>query len=347
VDSDRAPVGPFVDGLGISFDVLWDEGSKVGRQYRASSIPLSYLIDPAGRIVGVAQGARDWSQMDDLLEALVAQTPPDPATPRAYASAGPVELESVTEPPTAEVSLSTPSPVAGESFVLDVRLLWAGDFAEYVPMPPQVQLPEGVERLGVEASTSSVDGRSVVSYRITLRASEPGSYALDPIELRYTPRTDPAPLTTRLLGPTVTVVEAPVLGPGGFTLALAGAVLLLIAGAAALIVRRRRRPATASDDSAPLYDRLRSRFDGARAKRVQGDAAGFIADVTAILAELDSDDRSAELDELIERVRYGGQTPPAEELDRLQRHVKRRLDSLRPDPEENEREAVRLAEEGE
>jgi hypothetical protein len=43
-----------------------------------------------------------------------------------------------------------------------------------------------------------------------------------------------------------------------------------------------------------------------------------------------------------ERVRYGGQVPPADELDRLQRRVERRLNELRPDPRVAALEAVKL-----
>ena len=80
-----------------------------------------------------------------------------------------------------------------------------------------------------------------------------------------------------------------------------------------------------------------------------GDAAGFVDGVSNLLAELGEDDTmlDAEISDLLERVRYGGQTLPVEALDRLQRDVERRLESLRENPETKEREAVRLAEEEE
>jgi peroxiredoxin len=165
VDQQQQVVGPFVKGLGLTFPVLWDERGEAARTYRASSIPISYLIDPTGRLVGVSRGARDWASLAPMVNDLLAEMPPDSDPTRAYAAAdgGPVELPSTVEPPTAEVAVLTASPTAGTPFFLEVRLNWAGSFEEYLPQPPQVHLPEGIERRQVTASTSSRDGRKIRS----------------------------------------------------------------------------------------------------------------------------------------------------------------------------------------
>jgi peroxiredoxin len=351
VDQQQQVIEPFIKRLGLTFPVLWDERGEAARTYRASSIPISYLIDPTGRLVGVSRGARDWASLAPMVNDLLAEIPPDSDPTRAYVAAdtGPVELPSTVEPPTAEVSLLTQSPTAGTPFFLEVRLNWAGSFEEYLPQPPQVHLPEGIERRQVTASTSSRDGRNIVTYRMQLLAGEAGSYALDPVELRYLTRTEAQPLTSRLLGPTVQVQRRTIAGlpPLVFTLCCSG---LVVAGGLGILLLRKYRSGskkTAIPKDQDRYQQLRKRFDEARARRMLGDPAACVL----LLAEIDQElgDSGSEeplvanLEEVVERARYGGQAPPADELDLIQRRLERRLDALRPDPDKKQREAIRLA----
>jgi hypothetical protein len=238
--------------------------------------------------------------------------------------------------------------VAGAPFVLEVRLNWAGSFEEYLPQPPRVHLPEGVERRQVTASTSSRDGRNVVTYRLELQAIQPGRYALDPVELRYVTRTEAQPLASRLLGPTVEVRPRTVLGMTPPYLAVTAVGLLLAGGLGYWLVRKVRAGSPrAADLGEGRYRQLRERLDEARARRMRGDPAGCVLLLAEIDQELDDggdEPLVANVEEMVELARYGGKAPPPEELDRIQRRVERRLDALRPDPEQKQREAIRLAE---
>lgn len=347
IDDRREVVAPFVSGLDLTFPILWDDGGRVAAAYRATSIPLTYLIDPHGRLVGASRGARDWTALTPMIDELVAALPPDPGAAIEYA-----ELEEsatiaeVLNPPTAEVALA-PGPLsAGRPFELEVALRWAGTFEEYLPQPPQVALPEGVERLGVAAATSTEDGENVVRYRIRLEAEEPGSYALDPVELRYTARASGEEQSTRLVGPTVEVARAGL--PALWLPAAGGAVLVaLFAG---VVLRRRGRPdKDAVSDPLPV---LKGELDRARQLRMEGrnaDAFVVLAGLDGALGEFErrrSDDRSelrpTDLSERVEAARYGGAAPERAELDRLEREIARRVESLRPDPEAAARREVRL-----
>jgi peroxiredoxin len=356
VDSELAGVEPFVEQLGLTFPNLWDEAGRVGAAYRASSIPLSYLVDPVGRLVAVSRGARDWSRLTPLIDGLLELEPPGGGAQPTYRTAGPVELPQVLEPPTAEIALSEDSPEVGAPFSLEVRLRWAGTFEEYLPLPPQVELPEGVEQEGVTASTSSRDGSNLVTYRVTLRAREPGRFALDPVELRYTPRGESAPVASRLAGPTVEVVPATVLGMTPGSLALGGgAVALAALVGTGLVFRRRRAQTAAGPREESRWSELRRRLDEARGLRLRGDGRGAWLALAALEDELEKLEkleeeapsgggadpaRAARLEEM----RYGGSPPPVEELHHLERRVERRLGALAPDPERAGREALRLSE---
>lgn len=345
-DQRREPAAAYLGELGISFPNLWDAGQEVARAYRATAIPLSYLIDPGGRIVGLSRGARDWSALEGLVDAVLAKVPPDAAAPGGYrAAADPrLPLPPTLEPPSATVALPEPAPRVGAPFYLDIELRWAGHLEDYLPYPPKLHLPSGIEQRGISAHTSSETGRNLVTYRVALAAAEPGTYALDPVEVRYTPRLESSPVASRIPGLTVAVAPRTVAGLAPGTWAWGGGAALALGLAAWGLGRRRRhRPAPAAD---PRLARIEERFAAARQLRLGGDgAASFLAlaEAEAALAALAGQEPAADLALLAEAVRYGGQVPAAEDLMRLERRVARQLAEVRPDPGAAARAAVRLA----
>ena len=107
VDDSAAKAQKFVQNLGVSFPVLWDEKGMASQAYRANSIPLSYLIDPRGRIVGMARGARNWSAAKSVFTSILALSPGEPGAHDAddvqYADAqAPVEMPRTLTPPSAD-----------------------------------------------------------------------------------------------------------------------------------------------------------------------------------------------------------------------------------------------------
>jgi len=59
-----AQVEPFVKELRLTFPILLDQESQVVRQYRAFSLPTTYVLDRHGTVVGRAIGAREWDSAD-------------------------------------------------------------------------------------------------------------------------------------------------------------------------------------------------------------------------------------------------------------------------------------------
>jgi len=57
-------VSSFVKENGYTFPVLLDSGGEVANTYGITAIPTTYLLDPRGRIVGKALGARHWVSDD-------------------------------------------------------------------------------------------------------------------------------------------------------------------------------------------------------------------------------------------------------------------------------------------
>jgi peroxiredoxin len=68
---------PFVDNLQLTFPVLLDRTSEVGRQYGVRGLPSTYLIAPDGLLIGVVIGARDWyrTEAKALIAGLLRQSP--------------------------------------------------------------------------------------------------------------------------------------------------------------------------------------------------------------------------------------------------------------------------------
>lgn len=350
IDSDLAALARYLSETPLGLLVLWDERGLASRQYLAQSIPLSYLIDPAGRIVGVSRGARNWSALEELFGELLRLRPPDPTQPVAYREGeGPVSLPLRITPPTATVHLAEPRPKVREPFSLDVEIHWAGNFDEYLLHPPQLVLPEGVEQRGVSAETGGEKGRSVVTYSIALEASEPGAFALDPVELRYTPRFESSPVSTRIEGPTVEVLPRTIAGLEMGTFAgVVGGLALAVAGGLVFARRRRRRAVTS--DEGPVR-RWRQTLEEARRLRLEGELGASTERLLRleldILGETPEAPRRAELEERLERLRFGGERPGAEEVDRLLRRLEREVEErLAPGEEESRKKRIRLRESG-
>ena len=258
--------------------------------------------------------------------------------------AGADELPAVLDPPSAEVVLVETSPRVGRDFHLDIHLRWVGTLEEYLPQPPRVSLPEGLSIDDMVASSDSRDGGKVVSYRVTLRADRAGSFALDPIEMRYIPSSTGSPLVSLVEGPTVEVRASGLKALKPLHLGLAAGLLVLTAGVA-IVLRHRRSTVEAGPDSAlQRYQGLRQRLNSGRALRLEGRHRELALLLTELELELvdDDDTERRRLEALAETFRFGGRTPPIPELEQMQRRVERRIEELQPDPEAEVRSRLQI-----
>ncbi len=326
VSTDRSP-GPvprFVKSKGVTFPVAVDTRGQVAATYQATAIPFSVLIDHAGRVVGVSRGARPWDRDIGLFQALASGEPPDPSAFAAAPATPPkvVALPPNVAPPTASVSLLAPDAVApGDPFALEVAVQWAGALRDYLLHPPEVHLPEGVISTGTEARTSSRDGRQVVTYTVGLLAEHAGSFALDPVDVLYTPAGGEEPLAAQVDGVELTVIDprpplAALAGAGAV-----GAVSLIGAGAWVLRRRSKREP-----PPPPRHARLADALTAARAARTAGDHHAALERLAPILRELGAD--ATELVDAQERVRYGGARIDDATFDLLFRRAARGIDAI-------------------
>jgi len=73
----KEKINSFVKTNGYTFPVLLDSMGAVANTYGIRAIPTTYLLDPEGRIVGKALGARDWASQNafKLIEHLLSKPP--------------------------------------------------------------------------------------------------------------------------------------------------------------------------------------------------------------------------------------------------------------------------------
>jgi peroxiredoxin len=328
-DRNTRPIRGFLKKHGATFSVLHDHRGEAGRAYHAQSIPLSYLIDPSGRVVGVARGAREWDRFEPIARQLLAEAPWDGTVAPATADASaPVELPPGVEPPTAVAKVSRTVMHPGDAFSLDVDVLWQGQLRDYVLLPPKVALPDGVTSSGTKARSSSAAGKQHITYALSLKAERLGEFALDPVELRYTPAGATEPMIAQVQGPTISVVPVSWAGLPPAWWVGGGLGTLLLGGAGLAWSRRTRAGAASSHDAADALASRRETFSAARRKRMDGDIAGFLEDLAGLFKAL-GEAPPPDLQDLIERARYGGESPSGQRLDALERQLKRALDARR------------------
>ena len=61
LQENRHQVKRFKEQFKLNFTILLDSDSKVGSMYAIRSIPITYLVDRKGYLIGGALGARDWA----------------------------------------------------------------------------------------------------------------------------------------------------------------------------------------------------------------------------------------------------------------------------------------------
>jgi len=78
--ADTGLVKNFVDKHGYSFPVLHDSRASIMKRFGIRFLPVSFLIDGEGKVIGKAVGPRDWGQakVTRLLEELLSRSDESP-----------------------------------------------------------------------------------------------------------------------------------------------------------------------------------------------------------------------------------------------------------------------------
>lgn len=344
IDQDAAPVRALVAQKHLNFPIFLDTEDQVAARYQASSVPVSYLINPQGQLVAISRGARDWSKLLPLFDALVDPSAASNAPTADYAAGDNVEMPPILRPPSATVSTADLTVAPNQPFSLDVKVRWSGTLDEYLLKPPGLVLPDGVHELETSATTSTVDGDQVVTYSIKLQIDREGRFVLDPVEVRYTALVGGAEQTARVPGPTLDVAHVRWAGVRPWQWAGLVAALALLSAIAAAWRHQRLSRQVKPPQATPSQDRERILTE-AQLARQSGDHASFLCCALALeqqRAQVDGE-RVARLQALLEDARYGGGSIPSMELDDIARRLTQLVAETTPNQASTERQAIRFA----
>jgi len=72
---DSVPVKRFMDGFGVTFDVLHDPEGTIQETYQSNGVPESFLLDREGRIVRIVYADHPWASAGNrrIIEDLLAR----------------------------------------------------------------------------------------------------------------------------------------------------------------------------------------------------------------------------------------------------------------------------------
>jgi len=181
----------FTSQLGIKFQNLHDQNSKIGQLYQAHSIPTLYMISPNWKIVGVFRGARDWSYLleHNILESLLSKKIATKEDFLKFKKKQKNPQYNIT-PPRIKILNQTYTYSINKPFDLSLQIQLPGSTRDYMMAPPNLNLPESIQILGVRSQSSShveIDNQGPI-YIYRLEGHQKGKIKFGPIEIKYKPR---------------------------------------------------------------------------------------------------------------------------------------------------------------
>jgi len=220
------------------------------------------------------------------------------------------------------------------TFSLRIEMYWEGEEERYEIRSHRLELPEGIEEKGVSLSAlGGADGHKVV-YVVHLAGQKEGAYTIDPIEVDYREKGKEEVFTKRLPGVSFKVVKKPVFGTGSQWVLLGGGFVVFLGlffGIYAWQSRRMKNSDRVLTSSAQeIREQFLSRLEECRKFKTEGDLARFFhtalllhKEIASFNANGDEKKEVTEMEELAERVKYGGVKPGSEVVDKYFRNLER------------------------
>ena len=316
----------------MRFTILRDKVGTIAATYKASSIPLNYIIDPMGRVVAIVRGAFNWQKTIPLFATLNGE-PYEPTTfsPSTHAQNPDQNLfDPDLEPPKIRIDETSDSVLTEIPFDIKILVEWSGNLNDYILEPPKLALPDGIQKVSMQAIASSTQGRQALTYNLTLAAAQPGNYQLGPIDLYYRPRLEQNPLSTRIEGPEIVVKAKLLLGmPTKYALLILAALLTLCCIIYARYRLHLKHRAQATDFEESQENLLGQLFENAKRARLEGQSDIFLENALQFL-EHSKDLKSlsysvTEIQNFLEKARFANELPSLDILEAMERQMQRYL----------------------
>lgn len=224
------------------------------------------------------------------------------------------------------------------TLIVTLELVWAGEADVYdVPQPDLSGLPE-FEAVDRQLSAMRRGGENLLRYEFMMKPLKEGEYDLGRMRVEYFEKGRDVPTAIYLPRTPVKVVSPEVLGPRAKTAVVIGMLVAASAAAIALVVRSRRmsREKTLSEFETAMHTRagLLAKLDDARLFLIEGETGTYLE---KLLELADSDalrphaERTDELRELAEDVKFGGHTASPDQLTWAEKLVRNAIRKTFPD----------------
>ncbi len=229
--------------------------------------------------------------------------------------------------PQVEATLAAETVSAGAPFSLSLIISWQGDADQYIIAPPQPDLPEGIEQISSSFASSAREDVQRMQYSFVLRAVKDGEYAIKPVAVKYWARGETQESTVTSQEISFKAVKFAGL-KNNRNLLITGGVACIIAGACTgffFIRRMRARRKAAAPAGASSAEKILQLLHTCRTCKIKGDYAGVYEAAIALSSLLpeQAGGTSEKLPAILEKIRFGGLQPPAEEIDRLLRQLEK------------------------
>jgi hypothetical protein len=236
--------------------------------------------------------------------------------------------------PQVEATLAASTVSTGAPFTLSITVSWKGNADQYVIVPPEPELPDGVEKLSSSFVSSASADTQTMHYSFLLRALKNGSYTIKPSEVNYWARGEEKESTAAGGEITFTAVRFALVENNTPLLVSICGVLLASAGAGMVffVLGRKRalRQKTAAGGEASPDRQAAGLLQICRQSKLRGDYAGFCTAALDLARRVAPPDTALteSLAAMLEKVQFGGVRPPAEDIERLLRQLEKSADGL-------------------
>ncbi|MBN2109211.1 MAG: hypothetical protein JW832_17415 [Deltaproteobacteria bacterium] len=231
--------------------------------------------------------------------------------------------------PQVEATLAASTVSTGTPFTLSITVSWQGDADQYVIVPPEPELPDGVEKLSSSFISSASADMQTMHYSFLVRALKNGDYTIQPATVKYWARGEKKESTAASGKITFKAVRFALVENTATRVFIICVALLAVAvsGMGFVVLKRKKalRQKQAAGGETGANTQAAELLQICRQSKLRGDYAEFFKtalDLARMVAPQDSA-LSGNLAAMCEKVQFGGVRPPAEEIERLLRQLEK------------------------
>ena len=244
--------------------------------------------------------------------------------------------------PQVDAALAAPTVATGTPFTLSITVSWQGAADQYIIVPPEPELPEGVEKVSSSFASSASADLQHMHYTFLLSAQKNGPYTIKPVAVKYWEKGQDKESTTESAETTFKAVQFTLVGNNAQPVIIICLVVMAgaFAGMVFIVLRRKkaRRQKAAAGGAASAGVLAADSLQQCRQCKLRGDYAGFCQAALACARLVAPQDTALaeSLTALFEKVQFGSFRPPAEEIERLLRQLEKSSGGLMAEDKKNE-----------